>query len=555
MHRLGAGASAATPPGTLHCISESTIMQSEFTKDNVSILMNHLCDVWQKWKYIGDEFSISDGRLEQIKEDNYTCKDRMRAVIIERLKQGGPISSFELGYILSNPTIGADTLANKFCPRFPQPREHKITKENVLHCIKPDISDTVFPYTYMKKPGSIVYLISCIFWVYVVMQMATVFGDGAFQSWKYTNDQFPNRVVFLLLHAILMIVFPGACYVQLGWLYSLENTYLKQEKQINISEELKLEMENILTKRKISLSPLDFIEQISFLRICNLKEVDFNCFQVPMHAIVYPCLLYWLGVFSDVPPSTSWIYMEYWDCFAVGIGLVLTGIVKDIYCIENHVATILVENDYDQNNRSEDIFRAIRHRWRVWDTFIHIIVVVFLVLFSVFYYFGVPFGIAKSKETPADDFQLNTWNILTFIIVIMQASGSSANATFKKIGMIGYILLPLFMCVSAYTQGIVSFDQIRNGFYFYNATGHIYLILSTTQLVTVLNWLLCLQRCYWLQLDKQYHSLKYHGLCIASLVVVIVGLLVVPIVEFKHLFYLMSNITNGTNTTDSVKQP
>ncbi len=91
-----------------------------------------------------------------------------------------------------------------------------------------------------------------------------------------------------------------------------------------------------------------------------------------MHAVIYLCLLYWLGVFSDVPPSTSWIRMEHWDCFAVGIGLVFTGIVKDIYCIENYVAIILVESDYNQNNQSGDIFQAIRHRWCAWDTFIHI---------------------------------------------------------------------------------------------------------------------------------------------------------------------------------------
>ncbi len=511
---------------------ESTSKKSEYTIKDINILMDLLDNVWQKWKHIGDQFQISIGTLEQIEEDNYSSKDRMRAVIVARLKQGGPMSSFELGYILRRPSIGETTLANKFSLQ--SRKTHQITKINVLHCIKPNIFETVFPYTYMKEAPSIVY---SIFFVYMMMQFLSVFGDGALQPRKYTNEQYLNRVVFFLLHAILMIVFPSACYAQLCWLCALEIKYLKSEKRLEFTKGTTLEMENILTKRKISFSPLDFIKQISFLRKPKLQEVDFKCFQVPMHAVIYPCLLYWLGVFSnvppsDVPPSTSWIRMDLWDCFAVGIALALTGIVKDIYCIENHVATILVDSDYDQNNRSKDIFRAIRQRWRAWDTFIHILVVVFLALISINYYFGEPF--TKSQETPADDLG-HKWNFLTFLLIIMQASGSSANATTKKICMIGYILLPLLMCVSAYTQGIV-FDQIRNGFYFYKATGNIYLILSTTQLVTVLNWLLCLQRCYWRQLDKQYLSWKYHGLCLAALGIVILCLLVVPVKEFRHSY-------------------
>ncbi len=365
------------------------------------------------------------------------------------------------------------------------------------------------------------------------MQIMSVFGGGALQSRKYTNEQYLNRVVFFLLHAILMIGFPCACYAQWCWLSSLEEKYLKSEKlsPVTKSTDSELEMENILTKRKISFNPLDFIEQVSFLRKCKLKQLDFNCFQVPMHAVIYPCLLYWLGVFSDVPSSTSWIHTELWDCFAVGIGLVFTGIVKDIYCIENYVATILVDSDNNQNNQSRDIFRAIRHRWLAWDTFIHILAVVFLVLILILYYFGEPF--TKSQETPADDLG-HKWIILTFFLIVMQASGSSANATTKMICMIGYILLPLWLMYVAY-QGI-AFDQIRNGFNFYKATGHIYLILFTTQLVTVLNWLLCLQRCYWRQLFKQYLSWKYHGLGVAALGIVILCLLVVPVKEFQHSY-------------------
>ncbi len=426
-----------------------------------------------------------------------------------------------------------------------------------MYCIKPDISDTVFPYTYIKKTTASLKIANFMFVVYMVMPFLSVFCNGALQRHKYTNEQYLNRVVFFLLHSILMFGFPCACYAQLWWLCSLEEKYLKSEKfRLKFAKSTKLEMENILTKRKLSFSPLDFIKQVSFLRKCKVKELDFNCFQVPMHAIIYPCFLYWLGVFSDVPPSdvppsdvppsdvppsASWIGMEVWDCIAVGIGLALTGIIKDIYCIENYVATILVDSDNNQNNRSKDIFRAIRDRWLAWDTFIHILAFLFLVLISILYYFGEPF--TKSQKAPADDLQGHTWNILTFLLIIMHASGSSANATFKKICMIGYILLPVLMYVSAYIdEGIVTFDQMRNGFYFYNATGNIYLILFTTQLVTILNWLLCLQRCYWRQLEKQYRSWKCHGLCIAALVIVIVCLLVVSIREFQHSYRYVSYI-------------
>ncbi len=50
----------------------------------------------------------------------------------------------------------------------------------------------------------------------------------------------------------------------------------------------------------------------------------------------------------------------------------------------------------------------------------------------------------KSRQTPADDLG-HKWIFVTFLLIIMQASGSSANATTKMICMIGYILLPLWL--------------------------------------------------------------------------------------------------------------
>lgn len=154
-----------------------------------------------------------------------------------------------------------------------------------------------------------------------------------------------------------MIAIPCACYAQLCFLSDFEQTYSKSKGIINQQAPVMAEenMCEILKKKELSLSICDFITQFN---PCDFSP-DLSRFQVLIHALVFPSFLYYLGVFKDVSPTLSWLringiqIMEIWDCGAVVVGLLISGIIKDLYCIENYAATILVDSENDPNNLSK----------------------------------------------------------------------------------------------------------------------------------------------------------------------------------------------------------
>ena len=529
---------------------------------NAADLLDKLDKYWPNWKYFGLKLGLTS-QIKVIESDKEGAKDRMLAVLMEAIDQNEPISASKISKILRGKSIRANILANKF-DKVSKTKSVRITKSNVLHCIKPNISEEIFPYTQLKNMASYYH---GLFVVYIIMQFITVYDDGVLQPGKLTNTLYLNRVVLSLLHAILMIVIPSACYAQLCLLSHFEQAYSnsKYKGRKNQQAPVSVDISQILKERDLSLNFYDF-----FVQIYNWN-FNVNRFQVLLHAIVFPLFLCYLGVFKDVSTTnktTSWLrindiqVMQIWDPIAVSIGLLLSGIIKDIYCIENYAATILVDNEHDANYSSKEVFKAIRHRWLAWDYFIGFLAVVFVVLTAILCIFGEPFihnpatntytfNVTVSNnsllnitepnnstdETAQSNFQMHTWNLLIILIGALHASGSSANATFKQFCLYGYVVLPILIFGAAYfDEENQKMDQIYNSFYFSDSPGHISLVLFTTQLVTVLNWLLCLQRCYWRQMHKKHEPAISHFSCLGAILIVVMSLFCIVIRELGNSF-------------------
>lgn len=144
--------------------------------NNTADLLDLLYDFCSKWRYFGEKLDLSASKLEIIRCNQPETESRMHTVLGEAIKQNGPIKASTISKILRGNVIQAYYLADRF-DRVSKAAGASITKINVMHCIKPDISDTVFPYTRLKTKLPV--FVHGLFVFYIIMQVFTVIDDGA----------------------------------------------------------------------------------------------------------------------------------------------------------------------------------------------------------------------------------------------------------------------------------------------------------------------------------------------------------------------------------------
>lgn len=504
-----------------------------YTLDDLSKLIELLHPAISKWRIIGTHLKVD---VELIHANNPGDVQECFREMLKRRLQQEPLPRSELYKVLCMRSVGHKDLADKyFCEEtFTSPDNKEsgdISKSNVLHCIVPDIS-TVFPYTRFRRRYNFT---AFFFAVFIILQLLIIFDN---HEWvmprNLTMQQYTNRVVFFILYTVLMIATPSVCFVQLRTLGKLEETYAKSDNSIKllVDNTTKDKVDDILSERKLSLYPLELKDQLLSIVKLNLNEVDIKRFQVLMHAIILPLFLYIVQAFNDSKTDqTGWKNLriggerviEIWEAISFVIIFLLTGTVKDLYCFENHLATVLVENESNRNAvQSKEVFHAVRKRWIYMDSYTHVLAVIFTGLAIVSLLYGEPF--TPRYLTQENVIEQHTWNIVTILVILLQFGGSSANPVFKLLCVINYLMILL-------TMGTVVFLDELN---IHLPRGNALLLIFTTQLVTLINWLICLFHCYWRQ-DK-LKTLRYH-LCLAAVILVIGCLCFINIREFKYYIH------------------
>ncbi len=528
--------------------SEPDSASIEYTSDDLGYLLNELHSASPKWKIIGIQLQIPEAELDLIRADNTNSQECFIAIFTRRFRQG-TIRQSDLSEILKMPSVGENALADKLERRFNEPQNDtdvlNITSTNVLHYISPRISDTVFPYTHLKKA----YPTHVPFGVFIILQIFTLLDDKVFRPRSYSIEEYANRVVIFILYAFVMVVVPCLCYAQLCYLGKLEKKFFSSEEtnetSLELSRATRNEMKKIFRERKVSLDPLKFISEFKPLFKC--KGIEITAYQVLIHSLVFPLLLYYLGVFNSsrshrlTGAIESWRQrlqingieiLEVWECTALSITLFLSGTLKDIYCFENHMATLLSETQATVSRRptplSRAIFTAVRSRWQLIDIGAYALTLSYAILTTVLLFNGESF---IPKYLKMKDLDQSVWNILTVLVAIMQFGASSAHPDVKAFSIIGYFALPLIKFARMYIKGDGKTSVLlQDGFHLQTAPGNILLVLYTSQLVSVLSWLLCLFHCYWRQ--NELKTWSYHS-CLTAIALIVVCLCVVTIKEFR----------------------
>ncbi len=522
--------------------------QNEYTTNNLLDLLNILHPVVSKWYYIG--ISLIGFEEVSIISHNHPgdVQGRFTGVIEKRLRQG-PLSRLDLHEVLSSPIVGAEDLADRiFGPinltmaeEDSTQAELRVTKNNVIHCIKPDVAETVFPYTQLKWNYNFT---AFSFALFLFLQLLTIIDS---HDWvrprNYTVQQYTNRVVFFILYTLLMIVTPSVCYAQFCKLGSYEKYFFRSNDttRIQINNATQVELNNIVTERKISLNPLEMISQfVAFLRL-QIFEVDVKRFQVLMHAITLPLVLFSIRAFDDsnydhVGSNNFRIggerVVDIWENIAFMIIFFLSGTLKDVYCFENHIATILAEDEANRNSSnhvvSKKIFDAVRKRWVIMDVYTHFLSVVFAVLAVILFLYGKPFTPRYLLVENATE--QHAWNVVTVLIILLQFGGSSANPVFKLLCTICYVAVPFIMCTVIYLDENVLNAELN----IHLPRGNALLLIFASQLVSLINWLLCLFHSYWRQ--DNLSNVWYH-LCLTAIILVFGCLVYTHVREFKYYIH------------------
>ena len=524
--------------------------QDEYTTDNLQELLIILHPVFSKWYYIGLGLRVEN--LNVIRADYPGDAQRCFTEMLETRLRQGPLSKSELLDCLCLPTVGEIDLASRIPGLIRIPDEIElisVTKNNVIHCIKPDIADTVFPYTQLRKNYNFT---AFFFVIFIFLQLVTMVDN---HNWvkprNYTVQQYTNRVVFFTLYTFLLVVTPCVCYAQLCRLGSFEKTFFisNDTTRVPIDNTTKGNVDKIVTDRKISLNPLELISQIVLLLKVKINEFDLKRFQVLIHAIILPMFLFYIRAFDDSKShQTGWKNLriggerliDLWECISFSIIFFLSGTMKDVYCFENHIATLFAEDELEQSAQrkrlSKKIFHAIRRRWSLMDVYTHFLSIVFAALAIVLFLYGKPF--TPRYILLENALEQHAWNVVTVLIILLQFGGSSANPTFKLFCSICYIAFPFIMCTLVYV------DEINKAFDIHLPRGNALLLIFASQLVTLINWLVCLFHCYLRQKDLHW---RYH-LCLAAVVLVFGCLCYINVREFKYYIH-EGNCTCSCNCT------
>ena len=540
--------------------SEPSASSVEFTLDKVGDLLEQLCDASAKWYFIGIGLEVPTSELDRIKTEQGT--DNTKGCLLEVLKvvlTKGPVRPTTVAKVLRRHSVLEPGIADKLEPNefdskpdTTRPSTLPFSKTNVLHRIAPNISEEIFPYTKFKNK----YPTHVPFGLFIVFQILSMLCDKVFRP-AFTSEEYVNRVVFFVMRAFLMVVLPSVCYAQLCYLGRLEKRFHKKtpdkdkepidESDSKLQAECGEAVQKIFQDRKVSINPIKFVKEV--VKIFKLNGIEITDFQVLIHAVVLPVFLFYLGVFHSrhsyqpLPVGAMPIWrqrlqvngiqlLEVWDCIAISIILIFSGILKDLYSFENQLATLVSETESSQSltKQYKKIFRAIRERWLHIDVYLHMQALLLAFLTLVLIYHGEPF---TPKYVRQNFDEQNIWNILTVIITIMQLGGSSANPDFKALSIVGYFAIPLITSVFIYIVGdVFELDLNQTTYSFHFTPGNTNLLLYTTQAVSLINWLLCLFHCYWRQSELKTRS--YH-FCLLSLTLVSLSLSTVAIREFKYV--------------------
>ena len=387
----------------------------------------------------------------------------------------------------------------------------QLEPEEVIHVLAPSLFDNEYPYKLFLGNYRILEPIIVLFLVFQTLAsiFITLCEDGGASAVFHDGlniPEFINRTLALLLRGLVRIIAPFIFYRQLCSMAEAEKALKGKRKK---DDDYTLP----------SPKPVPYHNHVSLWSIIS-------------HAVIFSIILLYLGAFLTAEerltdrgmcvrkifqiqvPMIGMRLFVFCDCLASFFILMLVGLVKDCYCIENRLST-----------ENSTYFAIVRRRWYRIDALCYIFpsVIVLFTITSLTY--DRPLIPAPGHRLGEGDLEM--WCFWMIALSLLLFFGSSTNWTAKFVTVFGNALA---LCCALFFTVVLKIDKIKF------PPGTFIILMYSHLTITTINLLYCLLKTHYRH--KKHKSVRF-WLSLTFWVLLIICLFAVVVREVVSLAYFV----------------
>ena len=318
----------------------------------------------------------------------------------------------------SEPTDGQPATSRAAQEPLPGPDE-------VIHFLAPSLFVNEYPYKLFLGNYWILEPIIVLFLAFQTISsiFITLCEDGGAYTVFHNGlniSEFINRIITLSLRILVRVIAPFLFYRQLC-------SMSEAEKALEI-------------KRKKADYTLPLSKTVHLP-----SHPHVTLWSIISHAVIFSVILLYLGAFLTAEgrlkknsiciremfrlemPLIGLKVFAFFDCLASFFILMLVGLVKDCYCIENRLSSA-----------NDKLFEIVRKRWYRIDGFCYTVPLLVSLLSAISLYYGK--AITPAPDHSLDEGQLEIWCFWMIVLTLLLFFGSATNRTAKIVTVVGNIV-------------------------------------------------------------------------------------------------------------------
>ena len=393
-------------------------------------------------------------------------------------------------------------------PPTPLPRQDPLPgPAEVIHVLAPSLFEQEYPYKLFLGNYWILDPIVVLFLAFQTISSVfiTLCEDGGayavFHDGSVNAAEFINRVITLNLRILVRVVVPFVFYRQIC-------SMAEDEKELEIKRK----------KKDYDLPPPNPVPYHQHV----------NLWSIVSHAVIFSFLLFYLGAFLTAEdrlkdksicirelfqvqvPLIGMRLFVFFDCVSCFFILMLVGLVKDCYCIENRLSTA-----------NDKYFNIIRKRWYRIDLFCYTTPLLLVLFATLSLSCGKPITPTPNHQLYGEELEM--WCFWMIVLSLLQFFAASSNPIARIVTMIGNALL--LSCAIFFTL-VLGVDKVSF------PPGSFVILLYSFLSMSTLNLLYCLTKAH-----ARHKKLKSRRLWLSltCLILLTLSLLVIVIREIISL--------------------
>ena len=353
--------------------------------------------------------------------------------------------------------------------------------DEVIHVLAPSLFEKEYPYKLFLGHFWILEPVIVLFLVFQTMSsiFITLCEDGGAYAVFHDGlniSEFINRIIILFLRILVRVVAPFIFYRQICSMAEAEKALEVKRKKEDYT----------LPPPK----PVPYHKHVSLWSIIS-------------HAVLFSAILLYLDAFLTAEDKLKgkticikelfqvqvpligmrlFVFCDSLSCFFI---LMLVGLVKDCYCIENRLSTA-----------NDKYFDIVRRRWYKIDIFCYTIPLLLTLFTIISLSDGRP--ITPVPEHKLDEGELEIWCFWMTILSLLLFFGSSTSWSAKVVTVVGDALA---LCCAFFFTVVLGVDKATF------PPGSVIILLYCHLSITTINLLYCLTRAH--SRHKKYRSRRF----------------------------------------------